>query len=266
MQILLNDKERFQEAVKTASMRTGTGLHGSVGTQNEKLIHSALKNFFVPFSDEQEIKIGNFFADAVSEDGIFEIQTKDLYRLCEKLKVFLEYSEVTVVHPVIRRYRTVYINSESGEIVYASAFRNLKSNLSVFDELYSLRRFLNDENLRIVLAEIAAEKRVYFHGNEIPDITNKTQRRKCVIEKAPLELLGGIVLERQNDYLCFLPENLPQQFTKKELCKAASESRSSLRTEILRTVGIIEKVSKKGREYIYRITEKIINEGDNSDG
>lgn len=259
MQILLNDKNRFAEAVKTASMRTGTGLHGSVGTQNEKLIHSALKNFFAPHSDEQEIKIGNFFADAVSEDGIFEIQTKNLYRLSEKLKVFLDYSQVTVVHPIIRRNRVIYIHSDSGEIAQTTPFRNLKSNLCLFEELYSLRNFLNNSNLRIVLVEIAAEKRVYFTGEQIPDISKKHLRKKCIIEKAPLELMGGMVLERKCDYLEFLPSGLPPCFTKKQLCKAACESRSSLRAEILRTVGIIEKVSKTGNEYIYGITEDFRN-------
>lgn len=259
MQVLLNDKKRFAEAVKTASMRTGAGLHGSVGTQNEKLIHSALKNFFAPYSDEQEIRIGNFFADAVSEDGIFEIQTKDLYRLCEKLKAFLDYSQVTVVHPVIRRYRIVYIHSESGEVVKETPFRNLKSNLSVFEEIYSLRSFLNNSNLRVVLTDIAAEKRIYFSGEQIPDISKKHIRKRCIIEKAPLELLGGTVLERKIDYLEFLPSDLPVCFTKKQLCKAASESRSSLRTEILRTVGIIEKVSKTGNEFVYSIAEEFKN-------
>ncbi|MGN0682321.1 MAG: hypothetical protein ACI4JY_01480, partial [Oscillospiraceae bacterium] len=75
------ENKRFSEAVKAASLHNGTGLHGSVGTQNERLIHSALKNYYAPFSDEQEIKIGSYFADAVCEDGIFEIQTSGLYRL-----------------------------------------------------------------------------------------------------------------------------------------------------------------------------------------
>lgn len=255
MQILLNEKEKFLEAVRIASKRTEKGLHGSVGTQNEKLIHSTLKNFFTPYSDEQEIRIGNYFADAVCEDGIFEIQTKGLYRLNEKLEIFLDYSRVTIVHPVIRRYRTVYIDAESCEIIKETPFRNMKSNLTIFDELYSIRKYLNNENLRIILAEIAAEKRVYFSGGQIPDITKKHIRKKCVIEKAPLELLGAISLENRLDYMVFLPNPLPEEFTKKQLCKAAAESRSSLRAEVLREVGIIRKTSKIGREFLYTVNE-----------
>lgn len=255
MQVLLNEKNRFIEAVKTASMRNGAGLHGSVGTQNEKLIHSAFKHFFAPYCDEQEIRIGSYFADAVCEDGIFEIQTRGLHRLNEKLEVFLSCSRVTVVHPVIRKSRIVYIRSDSGEIVKETPFRNLKSNLDVFDELYSIRKYLNHENLRVILAEISAEKRVYFSGEEIPDIARKHIRKKCTIEKAPLELLGGITLSCARDYTVFLPDGLAEQFTKKQLCAAANESRTSLRTEILRTMGIIEKVSQTGKEFVYSVNE-----------
>ena len=250
------ENKRFSEAVKAASLHNGTGLHGSVGTQNERLIHSALKNYYAPFSDEQEIKIGSYFADAVCEDGIFEIQTSGLYRLKTKLSVFLEHSRVTVVHPVVRRYRTVFINSESGEITRETAFRNMKSNLSVFEELYSIQGLLNHENLRVILAMICMEKRVYHTGEQPPDLTVRSAKRKCVIEKAPLELLEEIILETPRNYAVFLPQNLPEQFTKKQLSKIAGESRYSLRTEILRAMGIIRKVSKTGNEFVYTVDEK----------
>ncbi len=251
----MTDNVKFSEAVKTASLHNGVGLHGSVGTQNARLIHASLKNYYVPFSDEQEIRIGSYFADAVCEDGIFEIQTRGLYRLNEKLKVFLEHSRVTVVHPVIRKSRTIYINSESGEITQETPFRNLKSNLPVFEELYSIRNFLDNDNLRIILAELSLEKRVYHIGEQPPDLRNRTQKRRCVIEKVPLELLDEIVLENTCDYTLFLPKNLPAEFTKKELSKAAQESRSSLRTEVLRELGIIRKVSRIKNEFVYTVVD-----------
>ena len=92
-------KKRFSDALSAAMIRE-RGMHGSVGTQNEKLIHATLKNFYVPCEDEQEIKIGKFFADAVGEDSLYEIQTRSLYSLKEKLKVFTDVAQVTVVHPV----------------------------------------------------------------------------------------------------------------------------------------------------------------------
>lgn len=248
-----NDNSRFSAALGAALSggETGRGFHGSVGTQNEKLIHATLKNYYAPYSDEQEIKIGSFFADAVSEDGIFEIQTKALYRLKDKLRVFLEHSRVTVVHPIIGEYRTLFIGEDTGEIVDETPPRKQYSKLKIFEELYSIREFLNDENLSIVLVWLKTEKRVYFRGEKLPDMRSKAARKRCLIKQIPLEITEELRLDIPRDYAVFLPERLPEQFTKKQLCAAAKESRASLRTEILRTVGVIKKVDEKGKEFVY---------------
>lgn len=230
------------------------GMHGSVGTQNEKLIHATLKNYYAPYSDEQEIKIGSYFADAVSENGIFEIQTGGLYRLKEKLRVFLDCSRVTIVHPVISEYKTIFINSELGEIVKESPVRKIRSELKIFKELYSIREFLNHKNLTIILCFLKTEKRVYFEGDNLPNMSSKSARKKCVIRKIPLDMIGETILEKPDDYKRFIPSGLPAEFTKKQLSAAAKESAASLRTEVLRTVGLIEKIGKSKNEFIYQIT------------
>lgn len=248
---ILIDSLRFDEALNKALSRE-KGLHGSVGTQNEKVIHSALKNYYAPFSDEQEVKIGGFFADAVCEDGIFEIQTRQLYKLREKLNVFLEFSRVNVVFPTACVLQTLYINEESDEVAKETPLKRSNSLLKIFEELYSIRDFLNSENLCVILARLNVQKRVYFRGNEPPNLASRNERKKCRIEKIPLEFADEIILENKNDYARFLPDDLPDEFTKKEFAKTAKESVSSLRLEVLRTVGLIEQAGKRGRAYLYK--------------
>lgn len=248
----MTDGDRFSAALGTALQRE-RGLHGSVGTQNEKLLHAVLKNYYAPFSDEQEIKIGGYFADAVCEDGIFEIQTRNLYKLKDKLREFLQYSRVTVVYPAACALGTVYISEDSGEIVKETPMRNMNSLLKVFEELYSIREFLNDDNLRIIIARLKLQKRVYFGGGELPNMSSRYARKKCRIEKVPLEFRDEIVLEGRADYERFFPDcSLPDEFTKKEFSKAVGESSSSLRLEVLRTVGVIEKIGNKGKCFLYK--------------
>lgn len=249
------DSKKFERSVDAALQRE-KGLHGSVGTQNEKLIHAALKNYYAPFSDEQEIKIGGFFADAVCEDGIFEIQTRGLYKLKEKLRAFLEFSRVTVVYPAACVLGTLYISDESGEIVKETPPRKMSSLVKTFEELYSIREFLNSDNLRIILARLNIQKRVYFKGSAIPNMQSRSARKKCRIEKIPLEFREEIILENKADYARFFPEGLPEEFTKKEFAAAAKESASSLRLEVLRTVGVIEKTGKKGKGFLYKRSMK----------
>lgn len=249
---IMVDNDKFSAALGTALQRE-RGLHGSVGTQNEKILHAALKNYYAPYADEQEIKIGNFFADAVCEDGIFEIQTRALYKLKDKLREFLKHSRVTVVCPVPSALGTLYLSEDSGEIVKETPTRKINSLLKAFEELYSIREFLNDENLRIIIARLKIQKRVYFLGSELPDLTKRWEKRKLRIEKMPLEFSEEIILEGKADYARFLPASpLPDEFTKKEFAKAVGESASSLRLEILRTVGVIEKTGKKGSSNLYK--------------
>lgn len=246
--------DKFSAALNVALQRE-RGLHGSVGTQNEKILHAVLKNYYAPFADEQEIKIGGYFADAVCEDGIFEIQTRALYKLKDKLREFLKYSRVTVVYPTASALGTIYISEDDGEIVKETPMRSMNSLLKVFEELYSIREFLNDENLRIIIARLKIQKRVYFRGNDIPEMKSRSVRKQLRIEKMPLEFKEEIILENKADYARFFPSfsqsRLPEQFTKKEFAQAVGESASSLRLEILRTVGLIEKTGKKGHGFLY---------------
>ncbi len=247
--------DRFSLALGKAMARI-RGMHGSVGTQNEKLIHAALKNYYAPYSDEQEIKIGRYFADAVSENGIFEIQTKALYRLRDKLADFTAAALVNVVHPVEYETRTVYINSDTGEIVKESPFRRADPRMRIFEELYSVRDYLGHERVRFILARLRVEKRVYFSGNTIPDLRSRSTRKKLRIEKIPLALLSETVLHRREDYRIYLPEGLPPQFTKKEFAKLLGESSGSLRLEVLRAAGVIVQTGISGRSYIYSLAEE----------
>ena len=254
----LTDKERFSQALSNAMTRV-RGMHGSVGTQNEKLIHAALKNYYAPYSDDQEIRIGKYFADAVNEDGIFEIQTRHLYALKEKLEAFTEASRVTVVHPVEVSRRTVYVNSDTGEVLEETPFRNMFRKLAMFEELYSIRKFLSDSRVTIIIARLKTERRVAYPGDKIPDLRSRSVRKKAQIMRIPLEIVEEIRMPLPGGLRVFLPEELPDTFTKAEFCKLTKEPASSLRLEVLRAAGLIVQVGTQGRKYVYSVSEEVHN-------
>lgn len=249
------DSDRFSQALSAAMVRE-RGMHGSVGTQNEKLIHAVLKNYYAPYSDDQEVRIGKYFADAVTEDGIFEIQTRHLYALKEKLADFLNAANVTVVHPVEVVTRSVYVNSQTGEVLEEKPFRSMFRKIAMFEELYSIRNFLSDSRLTIIIAKLRTERRVLCPGDEIPDIRSRSARKKVQTVRVPLELKEELRMPLPGGLRVFLPEGLPEQFTKAEFCKAAREPASSLRLEVLRAAGIIVQVGTQGRRYLYSVNKE----------
>ncbi len=255
------DNIKFLEAVEAAKLRQ-KGLNGSVGTQNEKLIHAALKYYYAPYSDEHEIRIGKFYADAVNENGIFEIQSRALYTLKEKLSAFTKAAGVTVVYPVPAKTGTAYINSETGELIKEPVFRKENRNIKIFEELYSLRDFLQNKRLTIILAYLKIEKIVLVKGREIPNIKSRGVRKRLDIRKIPLELMDEKRFSGSEDYRTFLPEKpVPEKFTKNEFLEICGDSRSSLRLEVLRAAGVIRHIDTDKRRYVYSL-----NSGNEYDG
>lgn len=244
-------REKFSAALAGAMSRT-RGNHGSVGTQKEKLIHATLKNYYVPSEASQEIRIGRFIADAVGEDGIYEIQSRSLHLLRDKLEDFTRAAHVTVVHPAIVRSRTLYISEDTGEVTDETQFRAMPYLSGLFEELYSLRGWLDCENVGLIIACLKVEKRVFYTGKTIPDLRSRSARKRIHTEKVPLELVEEIRLFTPRDYMRFMPQGLDGEFTKTQFCKAAKESRSSLRLEVLRSAGVIVHTGNIGRQYVYR--------------
>lgn len=238
------DIPRFEKALETA--KTKERERQGIGTLNEKCIHSALKNYFSREYD-QEAKIGSFYADIVTENGIFEIQTKNFGKLNKKLEIMLSVCHVTVVSPYEKRTRVVTADDISGEILREGNFRTNNSLTEFFLELYRIKSFLTNPNLSICIAELDVERVNY--------VSEKTGRRRKrgAYTKTPLALRREIYLEKPADYFELLPDELPRgEFTVKELQGFIKSTDAKLALEVLLYLGAADKVGKKGNSEVYR--------------
>jgi hypothetical protein len=221
------DKARFAKAING----TTESPSPTIGILNEKPIHAALKNYFSSDPD-REAKIGNYYADAAGEHGVFEIQTANWGALKKKLDVFLDACHVTVVYPFEQRVHNISINEQTGEFIKKSPARNNKNLTKFFLELYRIKGFLTHPNLTVCLA-----------GLEIEKINKKTKR--------PLALLSEIHLNCGADFFAFLPDDLPETFTKKEFSRHVKNCEASIMLEILEYLCVVRKVGKKSNEFIF---------------
>ncbi len=236
------DAERFAAAVKKAKSREYT----NIGTLNEKCIHSALKYYYGEDCD-QEAKIGDFYADVVTENGIYEIQTANFSRLNKKLEKMLQACHVTVVYPFERRVRTLNADAKTGEILTEGNYRYFSSYTKFFLELYRIKSFLTDPNLTICIAELDVERVNY--------VSRKTMRRsgRGKYSKTPTALRREIYLQKPQDYSFFLPDGLSEEFTLAELGKLMKTTDPSIMLEITGYMGVTERIGKKGSAYFYRL-------------
>ncbi len=241
------DTELFELATAAALRIPSSGI----GTLSEKKVHAALKYYVQPDKEKHEIKSFGFVSDALSDDGVFEIQTRGFYRLCKKLETLLENGTVTVVYPIISKKLLYLTDTDTGEVTVRKSSKRM-TLYHVFSELYGIRKFITSENLRLRLITLEAEEHRITRTR-----TSKKGRKKVETlsgETVPTKLCGDITLSSPYDYEMFLPSTLPELFTSAEyasVCKISREL-SGLTLLILTELDIVRRIGKIGNAYVYK--------------
>ena len=243
------NSEIFLRAAET--YYSGYSGRKSIGTYFEKTLHAILKHCYEPDGEFHEIPFIGYVADIKNEDGITEIQTSGFYRLKDKLDVFLPESKVTVVYPIPAVKWLIWIDEETGE---ATKKRKSPKNGSIYDairELYTIRNFLMHPNLELRI--------VFFDMEEYRKLNGWSKDKKrgsSRAERFPVNFTKEIVFSSTKDYLCFLPDLLPDEFTASDFAKRCLRNATTARMTInlLKMFGIIEAHSKKGNAIIYKVS------------
>lgn len=219
-----------------------------IGTLSEKSLHAILKYYFEPNSENHEIKLGTFYADALGEEGIFEIQTRAAYRLKPKLIYLLAVSRVTLVIPVIASRELIWIDPDTGEM---STKRRVprKGKLSdAFTELFGIKELLSHPNLRVCI--------MYLNVLDYKLLNSKDKTRKKKADRydrIPEEIIEEIYLNVPEDYLELI-ENIPEgEFTVPELIKLNKMKSTAAYSfvHVMEEVGLIKQTEKIGRAQGY---------------
>lgn len=224
-----------------------------IGTLKEKTLHSVVKNYIEPDVQKQEIKFGRFYVDILNETGIVEVQTQNFNLLRKKLDVFLPEHTVTVAYPMIATKWLIWVDEETGEVSKKRKSPVRGSYYRCFHELYKIKQYLMDSNLRIRLMLINMEEYRLLNG-----WSEDKKRGSTRHDRVPTEIVDEIIIERPEDYQKLIPPTLGETFTTKDFAKEAklSPKLTQAGVNILYYVGAIERIGKQGRMYLYKRTEK----------
>lgn len=221
-----------------------------IGTLSEKTLHAVLKNYFEPYADNHEIKLSNYVADIVGENGIVEIQTRSFDKLRKKLASFLEVSTVTVVYPIASTKWIIWLDETTGEFTNKRKSPKKGSMYEAFFELYKIKSLLTHENFRLCLVLIDIEEYRLLNGWS----TDK-KKGSSRYERIPTNLIDEIYINDITEYKQLIPQGLPEQFTAKDF-KTASKltlSRSQTALNVLNHIGVIKRIGKQGRAFLYTV-------------
>lgn len=248
------DKVRFFEACQKVSREH---IRNGIGTLSEKTTHAVLKNYFEPYEDGHEQKIGSFVADIVGENGIIEIQTGAFSKLRPKLAEYLKYCPVTVVYPCSAVKNIICFDPDTGE-VSSKRKSPLKGDVyTVFRELEGITDYLlhPDFTLCIVLMETDE----YRCPPEKAPPHQKKKRRKnafSTYDRIPAALLDEIYINGLYDWLELLPEGLPEIFTTSDMAERGMKiNTAQLVMNVYFKAGIVQRVGKTGNKYLYSVSK-----------
>lgn len=241
--------DRFEQAKEKIIGKSRE--RNGIGTLSEKTVHAVLKNFYAPDEDMHEIPIGNFVADIYTGKEIIEIQTRNFNTMRPKLKSFLEEYPVTVVYPIPHRKWLSWIDEETGECSPKRKSPLTGSAYMAFPELYKIKMFLKNRNLRLRFLLLDMEEYRLLNG-----WSSDKKKGSCRFDRIPTKLVDEIVIERIEDYVQFIPPQLTR-FTSAEFAKAAHIRRPLAQTtlNILYEVEAVVRVGKQGNNYLYEVNE-----------
>ena len=245
--------ERFRQALRRIVSPGERERHG-IGMQKEKTLHAVLKAYEDPDEDHHEIPIVPYIADIYNGSSITEIQTAGLDRLRDKLRAFLPAYPVTVVYPIPASKWVIWVDPATGETGKKNRSPLKGSFYTAFKELYKISGFLTDPNLTVKLILLDMDEYRLQDG-----WSRDGKRGSHRYDRIPLRIVDETVLSQPRDYLQFIPYELPETFTAAELarsagCRAKGFSTAAL---VLYRLGVIERVGKRGRAYLYRVPEAL---------
>ena len=242
------NRENFSQAL-AAVLRGENARDKGIGTLREKTLHAVLKRYMEPYEGSHEVRIGSYVADIVGENGIVEIQTRGFNQLRKKLTAFLEVATVTIVYPIAYTKWLIWVDPETGE---ATGKRKSPKRGTVYDafyELYKIKPLLTHPNLRVHLILLDMEEYRHLNG-----WSHDRKRGSSRYERIPTALVDEMIVASPEEYRKLIPAGLPEQFTSEDYGKATGLAASYAQTalNVLRYVGAVTRVGRKGRLHLYQ--------------
>jgi hypothetical protein len=224
----------------------------AIGTLKETSLHAALKAWYAQPGDQLEALVDGYQIDLLRGDLLVEIQTRHFSALKTKLTRLLEDHPVRLVHPIPQEKWIVRIEADgqTRRSRRKSPRRGRPEHL--FLELIRIPELVAHPNFAIELLMIREEEIWQDDGAG-------SWRRKgwSIVDRILLGVVDRLLLAAPADFLTFLPPDLAQPFTNRDLAGALRQPVYLARrmTYCLRAAGVLESTGKQGNANLYRLLD-----------
>jgi len=220
-----------------------------IGSLNESQLHAALKLASAPPGSRFEVELGGYVIDALHEDLLIEVQTRNFGAMRTKLAALLPEHRVRLVLPVAAT-RWLVKHHDDGRLQRRRSPRSGGVE-QLFAELVYGPELFAHPNLEIELALIEEEE----HRRHVP---GKAWRRRgwVVTGRALVSVKERRLLKSPEDLLALLPAGLPSPFTTADVPARGRWPRrlAQQAAYCLAALELAERVGKVGNAYLYELT------------
>ncbi|AEE16381.1 hypothetical protein [Treponema brennaborense] len=227
-----------------------------INTYSESSLHKTVKNLYADrYGGQTEQAVNGKICDVVTADGgIIEIQSGNLGKLTEKLRLLITDHPVRVIYPLCT---VKYIETMQNGVIVSCRKSPKKQNIyALFAELTSLYELLlhPDFTLEVLESEITETR---IKTDEPVQLINKSRRfRKnwYKTDKKLRNIESVRIFSTAEDYLTLLPGDLPEPFRTKDLAVTAGKH-AHVTVWVLHKMGLLRPVGKNGRTHLYQRTD-----------
>jgi len=221
-----------------------------IGTLQENSLHAALKAWYEQPGDQLECKVDGYVIDLVRGDLLVEVQTANFSAIKRKLSKLLESHPVRLVYPIPSEKWILRISGDGATVLGRRKSPKRGRIRDVFQELVRIPKLVQHPNFTLEVILIREEVVWREDGRG-----SWRRKGRSIADRQLLEVMSRFVFARPDDFRVFIPTDLPQIFTVRDLAKLSEQPRSLARKTAycLREMGVIELVVKPGRELAYRV-------------
>lgn len=223
-------------------------LRDGIGTYKEKKLHLILKEYFVRSSEDREVPFRGFICDGKEGEVITEVMTGSLSGMREKLGTFLPDHRVNVIFPLIAEKTLVWIDPETGETSRGRISPRKDALSRLLSETVYILDYLDSPNLTLTAVTLKADEFRIKNGR------GKDKKIKAEkVDRIPTELIAVTEYYPASDMALFLPDGLPERFTRDDVSKATGFKgrRLSGAVKALVKTGVIVDTESGGRPRYY---------------
>ena len=220
----------------------------NIGSLNEQPLHASLKKWYAGDAGRVEVLIDGFVVDVFKGNTIIEIQTGNFSSIKSKIKYLSSKYNLKLIYPIAgEKWLLKYPNIKSGESTKRKSPKN-GTKTEIFAELVSFPELLCLERFSLEIAMIK-EQEVRVYTGERP----WRQRGWITVERQLLDVLETHTFKKPGDLAYLLPEELPDQFTTRDIAHHGKITRwlAQKMAYCLRGMGAIEQIGKNGRSNLY---------------